>query len=85
MSDRPMAQALGTTCATCRFHSKEGHYSAQTVGECRRHAPILADRSWVNPNCPELGRNAEFVAEFPVTPDTGWCGDWQRLYRVVKA
>lgn len=53
-------------CETCTFW---------VAGECHRHAPPHADRSYVNPNQPENGRIAEYAAEWPRTAKADWCGD----------
>lgn len=58
------------TCASCRFF-KAG------PNECRRRAPIHADRSYVNQNNPEGGRIPEYVAEWPAVYSSDWCGDYE--------
>lgn len=65
------------TCASCRFFAPYSAPKEVTHGDCRRRAPSLADHSWTNPNCPELGRNAQYVREWPTTRAEDWCGEYE--------
>lgn len=58
------------TCASCRFHNAP-------TKECRRRAPVHADRSYVNQNQPEAGRIAEYLSEWPTVGPDDWCGEFQ--------
>lgn len=61
------------TCGTCRFWNGP-------AGECRRHAPVHADRSYINPNWPERGRVAEYLTEWPQALGSDWCGDYENRW-----
>ena len=49
-------------CGWCRFYVAE---EGAARGECRRHAPQLIATP-----------TGAVRSAWPVTPRTGWCGDW---------
>ena len=59
--------AKAEVCANCRFW--ETMNNPVTIGRCRRYAP--------RPVC-EKGIDSETVyAEWPLTADKDWCGEFQ--------
>lgn len=61
------------SCATCRAW-KQLDPAKPVIGECRRHAPVVIDRSWTSPT---YGLQAETATVWPQTLPTDWCFDYQ--------
>lgn len=59
------------TCSACRFFNL-----GAGLHECRRRAPIHADRSYQNPDVPTQ-RIPEYWSEWPIVAPTDWCGEFE--------
>lgn len=57
---------MDRACRDCRFRKTGTH-------ECRRHAPMVFDRSWTSP---AHGLVSETVTAWPEIAETDWCGDF---------
>lgn len=69
-------------CMNCRFWKRLE--AGKSAGHCRRSPPVIL--SMLRPHPSALNQMVQ-VADtfFPMTADTGWCGDYQKEVSFQRA
>lgn len=69
-----MSDQVAPQCASCRFwfERQKTDDGLFTEGECRRRAPVRGEIEAVK------SLNGK-LAEFPIIPSVGWCGEHEEV------